>query len=132
MDNFYQNHRRYVKSRSFDQLKGADSYADSDCDPIKLNSDVNPIKLPAAYDKSVNLVLSDPAWPCGLVAKSYFNDTYSLYKGNTKDKANQVVIDETGIAWDSDKTYKFKENPSMHQKYWLNVTDGKLLFNLNV
>jgi hypothetical protein len=37
LDNFYQNHRRYVKSRSFSQLKGSNlAVADlADCDPIK-------------------------------------------------------------------------------------------------
>lgn len=49
LDNFYQNHRRYVKSRSFDQLKGADTYADSDCDPIKLNSDIKTPLMSAFY-----------------------------------------------------------------------------------
>jgi hypothetical protein len=29
LDNFYQNHRRYVKSRSFDQLRGVSSISDS-------------------------------------------------------------------------------------------------------
>ncbi len=43
------------------------------------------------------------AWPCGLVAKSFFNDTYVL-----KDKNSiKVTINEKGIAWDSDKDYKF-------------------------
>lgn len=37
LDNFYQNHRRYVKSRSFDQLKGnylTVAQLQTDCDPI--------------------------------------------------------------------------------------------------
>lgn len=38
--------------------------------------------------------------PCGLVAKSFFNDRYSIDKN--------TVIEEKGIAWDSDKEYKFK------------------------
>ena len=43
----------------------------------------------------------DPAIPCGLVAKSFFNDTYQLYKLN--DDGNEIKpdikIDDTKIAW---------------------------------
>lgn len=44
LDNFYQNHRRYVKSRSFSQLQGTYLTADklSDCDPIIKNKDLLP------------------------------------------------------------------------------------------
>ena len=45
INNFYQNHRRYVKSKSDDQLKGKTvslkSIKDSgDCDPVITNSDM--------------------------------------------------------------------------------------------
>lgn len=42
LDNFYQNHRRYVKSRSNDQLMGNDLSLEEldDCDPIKSNKDL--------------------------------------------------------------------------------------------
>lgn len=42
LDNFYQNHRRYVKSRSFNQLKGSYLTASqlTDCDPITTNSNL--------------------------------------------------------------------------------------------
>ena len=42
LDNFYQNHRRYVKSRSNEQLMGNDLTLDQldDCDPIKTNRDL--------------------------------------------------------------------------------------------
>lgn len=76
LDNFYQNHRRYVKSRSFNQLKGDYLTVDklNDCDPIKKVSDL------AEFQKinlnKVKMDDSEPAIPCGLVAKSFFNDTY--------------------------------------------------------
>ena len=42
LDNFYQNHRRYVKSRSNTQLMGNWLEVDQldDCDPIKRNKDL--------------------------------------------------------------------------------------------
>ncbi len=44
LDNFYQNHRRYVKSRSFAQLQGTYLTTDklTDCDPIIKNRDLLP------------------------------------------------------------------------------------------
>jgi len=46
-----------------------------------------------------------PANPCGLVAKSFFNDTYKIIDATTN---TSIVIAETGIAWESDVQYKFK------------------------
>lgn len=47
-----------------------------DCDPIKTNKDTGFSKsiVPGAPD----LLDDEPAYPCGLVAKSLFNDTFSL------------------------------------------------------
>lgn len=46
-----------------------------------------------------------PAIPCGLIAKSLFNDYFELWKvGATK----KYEIDSTNIAWDSDVKYQFK------------------------
>ena len=80
LENFYQNHRRYVKSRSNEQLLGNELAVDSaeikDCDPIITNKQLE-------FTHNVNGTLLDPAaaaFPCGLVAKSFFNDTFSLFK----------------------------------------------------
>lgn len=77
LDNFYQNHRRYVKSRSNEQLMGTELTIDQldDCDPIKSNKDLGRIK---AYDDSTLLDQEAAAFPCGLVAKSFFNDTFTM------------------------------------------------------
>lgn len=78
LDNFYQNHRTYVKSRSNDQLGGKymkDVAELINCEPI--------IKVGDLYEfQRFNLngvALTDleaPAIPCGLIAKSYFTDKF--------------------------------------------------------
>lgn len=76
LDNFYQNHRRYVKSRDDNQLAGKYIPTEQlmDCDPIIKVGDLWPNQR--VNLDGVNLALEDPAIPCGLVAKSYFNDTF--------------------------------------------------------
>lgn len=67
LDNFYQNHRRYVKSRSDRQLRG-DVVSESqlsDCEP-KLKDG----------DKFL--------WPCGLIAHSFFNGLFNIYAKEDK------------------------------------------------
>lgn len=84
LDNFYQNHRRYVRSRSDKQLESKNSEdVVSDCKP----------------EDSVN---GKPIVPCGLVAWSFFNDTY-LFKVTNK----ALDVNKKDIAWKSDKERKF-------------------------
>lgn len=89
LTNFYQNHRRYVKSRSDAQLSGTlivdpnDSTLKTACDPLT---------------QLGNKVLH----PCGLIANSYFDDEIKL------DSSIPFTMDESGIAWASDKEKKFK------------------------
>ena len=59
--------------------------------------------------------------PCGLVAKSVFTDTYTLKSSN----GTRIPINENGIAWESDKEYKFKlltgtdsNGRNLTQLYW--------------
>lgn len=98
LDNFYQNHRRYVKSRSFSQLQGNYLAVDklSDCDPITKNSDLAP--QITKYANGTAFSDADkalPAMPCGLVAKSLFTDSYKFQVKGGKN----IPIDEKGIAW---------------------------------
>lgn len=91
LTNFYQNHRRYVKSRDDGQLQGTkSSNLLTDCDPYRQNS--------------------AGQWyaPCGAIANSLFNDTFQLFY-NRSDGSGLVPVPwtSTGIAWDSDRARKF-------------------------
>lgn len=89
LDNFYQNHRRYVKSRSDSQLMGEVLPASSlsDCEP-----------LTSITVNGQTYTLS----PCGLIANSFFNDFYTL-------TTTGVSLDENDIAWQSDVDYRFAQ-----------------------
>jgi len=94
LTNFYQNHRRYVKSRDDKQL-----YGDITRD---LNEDCDPFKMANGSKYA----------PCGAIANSLFNDSITLQrraKGSEGDWT-PVDLERKGIAWPSDKKYKF-QNP---------------------
>lgn len=73
-----------------------------------------------------------PANPCGLVARSYFTDTYALYKVESNGIRTPIVINETDIAWESDVKYKFRnayenlpEGKTWQSVQWIDVENGK-------
>lgn len=93
LSNYYQNHRRYVKSRDDDQLLGHLSQVpNTDCEPFAKNADGKAIV------------------PCGAIANSLFNDTLRITWDSGSANDSRVPLTNTGIAWPSDKMIKFK-NP---------------------
>lgn len=115
LKNFYQNHRRYVKSKSDEQLNGkfqtlSQIKSSDSCSPVETNEEMD---KEFAID-GTKLDPKEVATPCGLIAKSFFNDTFAIkYKGSDNTKDEEVVIDETNIAWEADKKLKYDniENP---------------------
>lgn len=95
LTNFYQNHRRYVSSRADAQLAGEPIFSQSDIsDCIPLISVNDTTNFTGFYN------------PCGLVADSWFTDTFdSLINSGT---TVQVPLVRSNIAWESDRTTKFK------------------------
>jgi CCR4-NOT transcription complex subunit 1 len=84
LTNFYQNNRLYAKSRSDAQLRGeALTKAElNDCDPLISDSQGN------VY------------YPCGLVANSYFLDTFSSLK---HENGKIYDVSSEKIAWPGDE-----------------------------
>uniref|UniRef100_U3IS51 Cell cycle control protein n=1 Tax=Anas platyrhynchos platyrhynchos TaxID=8840 RepID=U3IS51_ANAPP len=93
LQNFYQNHRRYVISRSDAQLLGRE-VNQSYCAPFTTYKNGTPMA------------------PCGAIANSMFNDTIDLFY-NFNSSVIQVPLLKTGNSWWTDKNVKFR-NPQSH------------------
>ena len=123
LNGFYQNHRRYVKSKSDDQLNGKDinlaQMKDSqDCDPAVTNKDMN--KSISVNNTKLNE--DDVAIPCGLIAKSYFNDNFKNWIYLDKyGEPNPFTPNCKDIAWKADKELKYK-NVNLSRQ-WIDMTD---------
>ncbi len=118
---FYQNHRRYIQSISYEQLRDGvfkNSTEISSCEPVVKNRD-NFYNM-SATNKPLDP--DQPVFPCGLVARSYFNDTFKLARVSNN---TELFINDTGIAWPDDKTYKFKNANLDFQ--WIDVTKERFI-----
>lgn len=121
LNNFYQNHRRYVQSMYLEQMQG--KYVDnatiqkSTCSPLTTDPETK-----KAY------------YPCGLIANSLFNDTiHSPVQVGTVNTNTEYTMTKKGIAWSSDKeiikTTQYKNwevvpPPNWREKYPDGYTDG--------
>ena len=116
LDNFYQNHRRYVKSRDDLQLAGTLT----DYSPTAVQSSCTPMVTYRADGTQVTQVLN----PCGLIASSMFNDTISLVSASGSASAASVPTHwtESGIAWPSDVAYKYANNEAYKCQEAFNTT----------
>ncbi|KAK3563490.1 hypothetical protein QTP86_030331 [Hemibagrus guttatus] len=94
LTNYYQNYRSYGVSADPNQLAGDTKYflsPDSSCSPYQNNSNAVPIV------------------PCGSIANSMFNDSFTLYQIVNGQKM-LVPFDRKGIAWWTDYNIKYR-NP---------------------
>lgn len=114
LTNFYQNHRRYVASFFDKQLKGdavtGSQVNSSGCTPLTYDPDT-----------------LKPYYPCGLIANSMFNDTFTSpvmlnLQDQSDSNATYQMENNTNIAWASDASLygPTKSNMSdiMPPPYW--------------
>ncbi|KAM6310290.1 LOW QUALITY PROTEIN: cell cycle control protein 50C-like [Aegotheles albertisi] len=94
LQNFYQNHHRYVMSRSNAQLLGNVNIQKSHCTPFSTYRNGTPMA------------------PCSAIANSMFNDTIDLFD-NLDSSVIQVPLLKTGNSWWTDKNMKFR-NPESY------------------
>ncbi|CAG8546445.1 7238_t:CDS:2 [Paraglomus occultum] len=91
LTNFYQNHRRYVKSFDAKQLQG---------------DAVSAATLEAGNCKPLATIDGKPIYPCGLIANSMFNDTIyepRLINATGPNTETPINFTSVGIAWPSDR-----------------------------
>lgn len=91
---FYQNHRKYVESYDLYQLGGKAVPAKSllkTCAPLRTRDD-------------------KPIYPCGLIANSFFNDTFSspvLLNAKSGSNNETYIMASDDITWRSDVKRRF-------------------------
>lgn len=104
LTNFYQNHRRYVKSfdaKQLDNTIGANAPA-ANCNPL-----ANPSQAAAgSYNWTTTFEPSAQIYPCGLIANSFFTDFISDI---SPINGSAIPFTEDGIAWPTDAE-KFKQS----------------------
>ncbi|GME89838.1 hypothetical protein B5S28_g4254 [[Candida] boidinii] len=94
LKNFYANHRRYVKSFSEDQLHGTAASLSLIKDTVGQNCE------PLSTDENGKKI-----YPCGLIANSLYNDTYTSPVG--VNGTSDYDMTREGIAWATNKN-RFK------------------------
>ncbi|KAM9850692.1 transmembrane protein 30C [Aulostomus maculatus] len=95
--NFHQNLRRYMDSRDDGQMVGR----------------TQNLKNPSSYCKPFSRDKNGlPLAPCGAVANSIFNDSFTLTYRGPRAPAVQVPLLRKGITWYTDKNVKYR-NPKI-------------------
>jgi len=117
LTNFYQNHRRYVKSRSDAELRGdnidekiSGGSGIRDCNPLSTfgqlqQTSQDHIRSEAAGSFAGADIENIRLSPCGLIAGSFFNDWFHIENADYK-------LEDWDIAWPTDKTKKFLNQPN--------------------
>jgi hypothetical protein len=117
IENFYQNHRNYIKSRNDNQLTLTGSTGYSDCAPLATFSDGGS-RISNANQSQVSFSQGKYLYPCGLISQSYFSDEFLSPCVRRRDSLGNSVCTpllagnwkSRGIAWPSDKA-KYKSRP---------------------
>ena len=109
-----QNHRFYMENKSDKQLKGEevskeDLEKSNDCEGALYNKDfsLNAQRYPE----------DEVAFPCGLIAKSFFRDNFTLWQMSGK----EINVTTKEITYKKDRDDL--SNVGMKDNQWLDVTD---------
>jgi hypothetical protein len=120
VSNFYANHRNFVKSIDYAQLRADSTDAGSDCSPVTDNKDISTPLL--ALDGST-LSPDEDVNPCGLRAKYLFTDSFTL----AKTAGGAITIDQTKISHSVDRNSRFQNPNNFMSIQWHEAEDEHLM-----
>jgi hypothetical protein len=123
---FYQNQRVYVKSQAAKQLRGDDDWTSVDAYEQYLRKEC----VESGFDQCTSGEVEVPASPgrfycnpCGLVARSFFTDTFNL------SAADGGVVEWTAddVAWPRDEGEKFQKTKAENRYNKRSVLENALV-----
>ncbi|KAK1351050.1 cell cycle control protein 50 [Hamiltosporidium tvaerminnensis] len=91
IEDFYQNHLFYAKSLNYNQLEGKNTSKISSCSPL---------------ERTDGTII----YPCGLIANTFLQDGYKLFKNN-----EEIPISTQDISWSSEKRKVGKTQYNLNQ-----------------
>lgn len=124
LDEFYGNHKNYIDSKSFKQLRGNTISGTGDCSPVETNEDIADT-LTSVTGTTLND--DDTAYPCGLGPKYVFNDTFGL----TDSSGTTFTLDDSNIALYIEKESRFGNTDSL-ERQWLDMADQHFMVWMRV
>lgn len=129
LKHFYLNHRKIIESKNWRELRGEDVNTETSCENAYLMGEMFSKNSPYYINEwGHNFSENDISSPCGLLARSYFNDTYNI----TYDNGTYINIDETGIANKYLKKNFFKRRKDYQNTQWIDVENEHFINWMNI
>ena len=124
IDDFSQNHRVYMESKSDKQLKGEDlSKGDleksGECEYALTNKEMNIRQWNTQTEEE------EVAIPCGLMAKSYLRDEFNDWKNNGKEI--KIRIEDIAYKSDKEKYNNIDYDDPQNSRQWANMSDERFM-----
>ena len=129
LKNFYLNHRKIIESKNWNELRGEDVNTKTNCKDAYFMGDLfNKNTQYYTNEWGHNFTETDIASPCGLLARSYFNDTYNITFSN----GTYIDIDETGISNDYLKKHFYKRRKDYKNLQWIDIENEHFINWMNI
>ena len=130
LKNFYLNHRKIIESKNWNELRGEDANTKTSCKNAYLMGEIFKNKNTFYYmnEWGHNFTENDIASPCGLLARSFFNDTYQI----TFNNGTEINIDETGISNSYLKKHFYKRRKDYKDTQWIDVENEHFINWMNI
>ena len=129
LENFYLNHRLLVESKSWKELRGEETDTKDSCKNSYLMSEMFDKNSPYYINEwNHNFSEKDISSPCGLWARSFFNDTFLLtFINGTRIKINEYNISNEYLR---NKFYKRRNDYKIKQ--WIDVENEHFINWMNI